>query len=314
MSATNFIFSQNFISNAVRNNYTIALIISEFHLNALTANNSDADIAAREVIFQTAHNNLVSADVSKDVTIGGRITDTASLKDQFTTIRTTELPLWQNMIAAVAPRRSAIFKGFFPNGVNTILQGRIDAKIEAVKTLAAATLANGSLNAVSALITTRYNALIAKRNAQLGKKSTISGLTGAQEAAIAAMCEAHFYDHGLMITKFTNNPSKIESFIDVANLYKQAHGSTYNGTVHGSKIKTALTHKFTASSTFTVTATQDCQVWVIDTAKNIVKPTGMFVPAGVPTIIKFPDAGNSAHRVVQIKNLTLNSATYTMVL
>lgn len=314
MSTLPFPYSQNFIKKAVGENYTLAVVASEFHLNSLTANNSDTDIAAREVIFQTLHNNLIAAGVSKDVTIGGRITDTASLEDQFTTIRTVELPLWQNMIAAVAPRRSAIFKGLFPAGVNTILKGRIDVKIEAVKTLAAATLANGSLNAVSALISTRYTALLNKRNAQLSKKSTISGLTGAQVAAIAAMCEAHFYDHGLMITKFTNNPSKIESFIDVANLYKPAHGNTYTGTVHGSKIKTALTHKFTATSTFTVTATQDCQVWVIDKAKNIVKPTGMFVPAGVPTIIKFPDAGNSAHRVVQIKNLTLNSATYTMVL
>jgi hypothetical protein len=312
MSASTFPFSKNFIANGVGDNYSKALIISEFHLNALTANNADADIAARETIFQTLHNNLVAADVSKDVAVGGRITDTASLEDQFKTIRTEELPLWQTMISNVYPRRSATFKGLFPAGTDTILKGKIDVKIEAMKTLAAATLAKGTLNAVSALITTRYNALLAKRNAQLGKKSTISGLTGAQRAAIAAMCSAHFCDHGIVISKYYDNPSKIESFIDVINLQRHPHSSTYTGTVHGSKIKTALKHNFTTSSLFTVTASQDCKVWVIDSAKNPLKPTGVNVPANVPTIITFPEAGNWAHRVVQIKNMTTISASYTM--
>jgi hypothetical protein len=308
-----WIFADNFIANAVGQNYTKAVVIAKYHLDALTANNADVEIAAREVIFQGLYNNLTGAATTKGVATGGRITDTRTLEEQFLTVAQVELPLWQGMIVPVAPKRSATYLGFFPRGSDGITKGRIDSKITAIGVLAAATLANGSLNAVSALITTRLNALIAKRNSQLGKKSTIEGLTGSQILAIAAMCNAHFIDHGLVITKFPANPSKIASFTDVENLQTHVHANTYEGTVNGEKTKTAAKHDFTDVSTFTITPTVDMQVWVIDSSKNIVKPTGVFIPAGIPKVVGFPALGNSANRVVQVKNLTLVKGEYTIV-
>ena len=313
MAERTWIFGNNFITSGVGKNYTVALVVAKYHLDALTANNSDPDIAAREVIFQGLYDALVLADTSKGVGTGGRITDTRSLKDQFTTVVKTDLPLWQNMIASVYPRSSATFLGFFSRGVKDITTGRIDSKIAAVKTLGAATLANGSLAAVSALITARFNNLNSKRNQQLGKKSTITGLTATQLTAIANMCDAHFIDHGLVITKFSTQPLKIGSFTDFTTMQNHVHANTYEGTVNGNKTKTALKHNFTLTSTFTVTSEQDIQVWVIDSKNNPVKPTGVRIPAGIPTIVGFPAAGNPADRVVQVKNLTAVKGKYTIV-
>ena len=313
MAQRPFLFAENFIANAVGQNYTVALIIGKYHLDSLTANNADPDIAAREAIFQIVYDSLKNAAISKAVDIGDRIDDTASLKDQFKTIREVDLPKWQNLIAAIYPRRSTTFKGFFPQGTNTILKGRIDSKITAVGTLASATLAKPALAAVSAMITGRFNSLTTKRNEQLGEKANITGTIGAQVLAIAAMCDAHFIDHGLVITKYSNNPAKIASFIDVVNIQKHVHDSTYDGTVNGEKTKTALVHKFTAASTFSVTVTEKCQIWVIDKSNNPVKPAGVTIMANTPTTVSFPAAGNPADRVVQLKNLTTNKCTYQII-
>lgn len=308
-----WIFADNFIANAIGQNYTLSLVIAKFHLDALTANNADPEIAAREVVFQGLYDNLVNSDTTKGVTVGGRITDTRSLKEQFKTVEQVDLPLWQNMIKAVYPERSATYLGFFPRGNNTINKGRIDSKIEAIGILAAATLANGSLNAVSALITTRFTNLNAKRNVQLGKKSTILGLTSTQIFAIAAMCKAHFIDHGLVITKYPDNSTKISSFTDVVNLQKHVHSNTYEGTVNGNKTKTTLKHDFTPASTFAVTCNVDALVWVIDSKNNIVKPAGVRILANTPTTVGFPAAGNPAHRVMQLKNLTVAKGKYQII-
>ena len=307
-----WMFSDNFIINGIRDSYILALIVAKFHLDALTANNSDPDIAAREVIFQGKYDTLKAANLSKGVDTGDRIEDTATLAEQFQTIMTIEMPLWQSMIIPIAPRRSAVYKGLFPNGVDDIEKGRIEDKIEAVEILAAATLAKG-MPAVSGLITTRFNALTATRNSQLGLKSTIGGTIGDQKAAILDMCIAHFFDHGLVITKFTTNPKKIASFTDYVSMQNHVHSTTYEGTVNGEKTKTSLKHNFTPTSTMEVLSTVDMQIWVIDSAKNPVKPVGVFIPANTPTIVRFPAAGNPANRIVQVKNLTTLKGKYQII-
>ncbi len=309
-----WLYAANFIANAIGINYTIALIIAKFHLDALNANNADPDWAAREVIFQTKYDTLVNAAVSKDVTTGGRKADTATLAEMFQTITATELPLWQNQIAAVYPAKSTAYKAFFPRGVADITEGRMDNKIKAVQALAKATLDDGGLGAVSALITTRFNALNKRRHVQLVKKSTITGTIGDQIAAIADMCDAHFVDHGIAISKYSTDPKKIQSFVDLVTLQQHEHSLTYAAIVNGKKIKTAFKRKYTLKTNFLITSTVDIQVWVIDKSKNIIKPTGVFIPAGVPTNVGFPPIGNVLNRVFQVKNLTATKGEYTIVI
>ena len=309
-----WLFAANFIANAIGINYTIALIIAKFHLDALGANNADPDWAAREGIFQIKYDTLVDAAVSKDVTTGGREADTATLKEMFQTITATELPLWQNQIAAVYPAKSTAYKAFFPRGVADITEGRMDNKIKAVQALAKATLDDGGLGAVSALITTRFDELNKKRHGQLIKKSTITGTIGDQIAAIADMCDAHFIDHGIAISKYSTDPKKIQSFVDLVTLQQHEHSLTYAGIVNGTKLKTAFKRKYTLKTNFLVTSTVDVQVWVIDSSKNIVKPTGVFIPANTPTNVGFPPVGNVLNRVFQVKNLTATKGQYTIVI
>lgn len=314
MAKKPWIFSTNFIANGIGNNYTLALVMAKFHLEALTVNNADPEIAIRETIFETLYNNLLNADVTKGVSTGERIESTATVEEIFQFIIDTDLPLWQNQIAAVYPRKSATYKGLFNGGNKVFESGRIELRIKAVETLANATLAKGTLDAVSALITIRFNALDAARNTQLGLKSTITGLSATQITAINMMTDAHFIDHGLVITKFSQEPKKIASFTDVQSLQNHIHSDTYVGTVNASKTKTAVKrHDFIATSTFSVTSTMDMQIWVIDSSNNIIKPEGILIQANITKEVGFPGLGNFENRVVQVKNLSLVKGFYEIV-
>jgi hypothetical protein len=314
MASRPWMFGENFIANAVGDNYTLALVVAKFHLAALRANNADPEILAREGIFQLLYTDLVNKSVTKKKTIGDRITDSRSLKQIFKDIETTDLPLWQNMIKIVRTARSPQYAGMFPNGNADINEGRIENKILAVEALAAATLADGLLADVTVLLDAMVITLNTARDKQLGKKTIIKGIPGFQKVAIANMCDAHFIDHGIVISKYSANPDKIASFTDVESIKNHVHSDTYTITVNKDKVKTGIVHKNTVDTTYAVTSTEDAQVWVIDSAKNIIKPTGVFIPAGIPTVAKFPGLGKVTDRVFQIKNLNpLLKATVTVV-
>jgi hypothetical protein len=303
MAERPWMFAENFITNGVGDNYTLALVVAKFHLAALHANNDDPEILAREAIFQLLYDTLSGDAVIKKKTIGDRITDSRSLKQIFADIVTIDLPLWQNMIKIVHPAISDQYVGMFPNGNEDINGGRIDNKILAVEALATATLADGALPAVTLLLDAMVLTLNTARNKQLGKKTIIKGIPGYQKIAIAAMCDAHFIDHGIVISKYSKNPGKIASFTDTESIKNHPHSDTYTITVNKGKVKTGLIHKNTVDTTYKVTSTEDAEVWVIDSAKNIIKPTGIFIPKEVETLAKFPALGNVANRVFQIRNL-----------
>jgi len=309
-----WIFSDNFIANAIRDNYLLALVIAKYHLDALIANMADADILARKVIFEVLYDTLVKADITKNKTKGSGTGFTASLKVLFKQIVDIHLPLWQNKIAQVYPVKTSKYKSFFPNGNKPFESGRIESKIKAVEVLAAATLADPALAAVSALISAFLVDLNATRDDQLQAQSTVKGLISAQQKAIDEMCDAHFIDHGIAISKYSKEPKKITSFTDVKNLQRHQHDATYMGTVNGEKIKTAFVHKSTTATTFSVSSNVDVQVWVINKADNVIKPIGVKVLAGVPTVVGFPALGNVNNRVFQIKNLTTDKGIYSITI
>ena len=55
-------------------------------------------------------------------------------------------------------------------------------------------------------------------------------------------------------------------------------------------------------------------VWIIDKAKNIIKPTGILISAGIATNVGFPAIGDVSLRIFQVKNLTSTKGKYTVVI
>ena len=93
----------------------------------------------------------------------------------------------------------------------------------------------------------------------------------------------------------------------MATLQNHVHSPVYEGVVNKNKIRKVATKTVTQNSTVKVTSDVDLMIWVNDRAKNPIHPTGVFIPAGVPTIAAFPALGNPANRVFQIHNLSLTT-------
>ncbi len=298
---------ENFIRNGVRENYTTAVKVSTFHFNALTTQSSNAAIAALLTIFTPKHNALINASSTKESDLGDRIGDTKTKDDLLLDLTQNQLPEWQRLIGNVYRKKSAAFKTLFPYGLKPFNSGTIDNRILAVKTLRDKCVADASLSVVAALIVTFYTTISTARTAQEGEKTDVTFDIGNQLDAIEQMCITQFADYGAIVNLFPNNSNKIKSFFDVVNLQKHMHSNLYEGVVNKNKIRNVATKTVKARSTIRVTCDVDLQVWVIDSSKNKAHPHGSFVPAGVPTIIGFPDLGDFNNRVFQIQNLSLTT-------
>ena len=300
--------AENFVRNAVRKNYTIALKVSTFHFNALTAAApSDPAIAAQLVIFTPFHTNVVNTSSTKDGAAGSRKSDTQA-KDQLFLIMTQEkMPMWRQMISNVYMPGTPGFTNLFPHGMDDFYKGTIENKLLHLKTLCDKCNLDAALTAVATLITSFYGLISAARGNQEGEKTLVGVAIANQKAAIEAMCIQHFVDYGVIVTLHPNEPTIIRSFVDVATMQSHVHSNVYQGTVNSNKIKMVATKKSTPTTKIKVTCDVDCQVWVNDSAKNKAHPIGVFIPANTPTTAAFPDLGNFLNRVYQIHNLDLTT-------
>jgi len=307
--------SENFVANGVRGNYTIGLIASTFHLGALRANAGlDPLVADLRDRYIPIHQALVDAGTAKGAALGVRYEDTDSKDALLALLVSTHLPAWKQTagnVSGYGPTTTA-FKNLF--GKNSLYNGGKQTDIlEHVGTLRDRCLAVTSLAALGATIGTFYTTLETAMNAQVDAKSTVTTDIGDHIEALDDMCNMQFSDYGMVVYLFPTDPHKIKSFIDTETLQKHERGDLIAGIVHGNKIKTIGKKKFIITSRMKVTLTEPGIIWVIDSAKNPVKPTGVTIAANTPTIVDFPGLGDYNNRVIQIKNLSpITTATWVV--
>ena len=296
---------ENFILNGVQGNYTVALKVSTFHMDALNANAaSDPAVLAlrdRYIPFQEA---LEGAGTLKKVAMGDRADDTDSKDTLLLALVNVHMPAWKQAagnVSGYGPTTDA-FNNLFGK-MELYSNGKQSQRLENVRVLRDKCLAVAGLAALGATIGSFYDILKIAMTTQGEAKATVTTDIGDHKAAVDVMCDYQFSDYGMIVYLYSNNPEKIRSFFDFETLRKHVSGDLIMGLVHGGKLKTIGRKKFTIESKMLVTLTEDGIIWVINSAKNIVKPTGVLIRANTPTIVTFPDAGDFNNRVIQIKNL-----------
>jgi hypothetical protein len=300
-----WMYADNFISNGVKGNYTRALAISSYHYRALYANRANPKINALLLTFTPIHKALISFSSAKKGALGTRKSDNVAKDRLFSSLTSTALPEWQRLIGNVYMKKTPQFLKLFPNGLTPFHRQSESNKLLLIATLLKKCQADASLSAVAALISTFYTKIKNACSVRGGDNTTVSFGISNQKQAIDAMCDAHFANHGIIISLFSKQPKMIKSFTDVETLQIKVHSAVYNNTVNANKIKKVAVKKVTADSKIIVTSNVDMMVWVNDKAKNKNHPEGVFIPAKTPTEATFPGLGNPKHRVFQVKNLNL---------
>jgi len=302
-----WIFSDNFILNAVKGNYTKALKVSKFHFDALTEKQADPGIAPLLADFTPVHTALENSESDKGIALGQRAGKTLSVDGLLKELVDTDLSNWQQQIKNTYGAKTPEYKALFPKGNAPFETGKKDNRILAVKTLRDACTADPALAAVAALISAFYTLLNNARNEQLGKKTDVTGDIETEKDAIAAMSKIHFKNHGILIGLYSDDPDRIASFTDVTTLQSHVHDLIYKGSDNAGKIKKVLTHTFNGGSTITISNTSlaDQKFWVIDRANNPIHPSGITVGAGQIVTSAIQTLGNPVHRILMVENLNV---------
>ncbi len=302
---TQWLPAENFIRNGVRKNITRALAVSWWHFNALTAARANPAILALLILYTPFHTNLVNASALKTGSRGTQKSDTAAKNLLFLMMTQEKLPMWMQMIGNIYPIGSLGWINLFPNGMKHFNTGTIANKLLALQILRDKCALDGTLIAVSPLITAFYLLIESARTNQQGEKSTVAINISDQQSAIEAMCIQQFSSYGTIVSLNPNSPTIIKSYIAVSELQTTPHGPIYTGKVNAKKIKCYVTKKATPTTKILVNCDVDCMVWITDSINNPNHPIGGYVPAGVPTTVAFPVLGNYNNRVFQIQNLSL---------
>jgi hypothetical protein len=310
--------TQNFIANAVRNNYRKAMQVSTYHINALTAEQSDPDIAALLAAYTPVHSALSDLLSEKSQDTGSRISRTQRVKNLLKELSHTHVPDWQQAIGNTYRRRSPGFTSLFPSGTKVFSNGSIESRIAATDALAKACLADSSaaVQAVGATISAFYNTLLDARSAQSGKKSEVGTDIAQYRTAIDNMCTAQFANVGMLIYKFAANPIRVNAFLDLTELKQHPHSGIYKGMVHAGRKKKVCVAKMHASGTLTITnhSDADMRLWLAKTSKSKVHAMGIVIPKRTSSMqIPVAQIGQSAHRVLMMENLDVaTDGSYTI--
>lgn len=299
-----WMYAENFISNGVAGNYTKALAVAKYHYNALSAARQIPEIDTIFLTFEVIYNELFRFSVAKAGSVGTLKGHTLTKDKLFAELTAIQLPQWQQLIGNIHSRLTPEFIDLFPDGLTPYHNETMENKLLLLATLLKKCQDDEALAAVAALIDT-FNIKIAKAcKVQGGDVATVATNISNQKQAVEAMCDAHFANHGVIISIFYKHPKLIKTFTDTRTLQSKVHKPIYNNTANPNKIKTVAVKKATAETKIIVTADADVMVWVNDKAKNKNHPVGIFIPANTPTEAGFTGLGNPANRVFQIHNLS----------
>jgi hypothetical protein len=279
--------------------------MAAYHLNALRVARVHPAIDTIFLTFEVIYSSLLSFSGAKVGSVGTLKSHTLSKDLLFEQLTTIQLPEWQRLIGNIYGRLTPAFINLFPNGTTVFHNGTMENKLLLLATLLKKCQGDTHLTAIATLINTFNIKIVKACTVQGGDVSTVAQNISNQKQAVEAMCDAHFANHGVIVSLFPKYPKMIQTFTDTQTLQSKTHQPIYNNTANPNKIKTVAVKKVTALSKIIVTANVDMMIWVNDKAKNKNHPVGFFIPANTTTEATFPWLGNPAHRVFQVHNLNL---------
>jgi len=132
---------------------------------------------------------------------------------------------WDVEVRHIYPVKSDNYLRLMPYRVRPFQTGTYQERLNAISGLLLRIGDDESLADLKTLIQTFYDGMLTARNNQLTKEGLVKNYSDALEAKRIDLAKNMFKVHGLLITKFFNNPDDIARFYDftkLRNYYKKA--------------------------------------------------------------------------------------------
>ena len=239
--------SNQFIVVAGRSNRK-GLILSNYHLAALlkykTANPNDVDINKMHTRYNPLANVLAN-NYQEWKGLGGTKEASTLNVDQLLATLPTKLDIWEPAILVKFSKKTPGYKAIMPKGRSGISRGNKEDKIVAVNNFAKALKEIPDLAPIKAQVDAFCDLLQAARSTQLGNKSAIKQGSNAVAEAVTDCMVMMYRNLGLLMDKFADNPTIIETFFDLQTLQESSQ-TNFTGTLAPCENEAILVHTFMA--------------------------------------------------------------------
>ncbi len=216
-----WIYLDNPINSSKMKSFRLALRVSAYHFNALTANAATDPLAAAKLIIYTPINKaLVDAYNAWFAQVGLQQGLTLALMNLINDLAADKVGFWDSSVQVVHADNTPRYKAIFPNGRKPFQTSSQTLRISAVKALSIAIGAEVALAAVKADVDAFYTNINDANTSQKASKNITIDLSDNTEAARLAMTIAQYSDLGAFIEKYAQDTTAIEKFFDLEALRK----------------------------------------------------------------------------------------------
>lgn len=209
-----------FYSNTVKS-IKKALSLAQDHLAKLTANESDAAIAALKALYLPAHNSFVTAYNLLQSKLGLYKGKTQSTEEALEELSLVKINEWRAQVFSVFYEGTSDATAIFPRDRGPFQKGTYEQRIEAVATLyttLATYTAQPTLVALSSNVQLYYNNLLAVRALQQNDEGSTDTLRENLRLAHINLCNALYGSLGGLMQKYAANTEAITDYFDLTLL------------------------------------------------------------------------------------------------
>lgn len=223
------LFANNFVLNAVEDNYSMALDVYKAHNDRLYAGVSQAGIQPLYDDFNPLWDNYNNAYTLVQTLKNQGQGNTQLVTDRMAELR-VKIRLWDISIQVVYDQTSTEYKALLPNRRGPFQTGTYQAKLNAVATLHAA------LDGIAPLaaIRTQVGAFLALMQAALGGQAAssteVQNALTALDAALLAAGKQVFKNYGSLVVLYFQNPTVIATYVPFDKLSRKTQ-TEFTGTL-----------------------------------------------------------------------------------
>lgn len=212
MSDTTWHFLKNQFNTATATSYKKANILNNDHMGKLTAENTDADIAALEARTQplsTDFSDKYSTWISAKATSKGY---TQVFDNLLSELSSTKIKQWDIQIQGVHLEGTAEYTMILPNRRRPFQTGGKDERLSEVQALAQRLLSYPALAATQADVDAFATSMQTARNNQQQKEELVAMASDQLEQARVALTTMMYGNLGVLMDKYRTMPGMIENF------------------------------------------------------------------------------------------------------
>jgi hypothetical protein len=221
-------YANNTFDRATKKSLRRALKLARSHGEKIAAETGDPVIVAMSVAFNplfTAYLGFYTGWMRAGYVHQGTTLDFTSCLE---ILKNEKLPDWELELRKVHRKGTPEYKAIFAGGFTSFRKGSYDDRLARLIAFKEAIEKDAALGPLKPLVDTFIDELSSKRSAQQRAEELVAKASADLEKSRVIVCKAMYKNLGLLMAHFSESPTDVQRFFDLALLRSHTNGEGEN--------------------------------------------------------------------------------------